>query len=98
MHLGLLAEPYLREALKETQLLEVRKRLESVLRQMAVPLVSSRDLLRNLRCIGIMESIASAQAHTCLNRLRAEFKGTIEGEAAQAALKRLAIRKIRPEP
>ena len=87
--LGPPAEPALRRALAESQSTEVQARATKVLDAIALPLARSRELLRNLRVIRILEGVGTAEATGVLEALARAAPATREGRAAGAAAERL---------
>ena len=87
--LGPPAEPALRRALAENQSTEVQTRTKKALDAIALPLVRSRELLRNLRVIRILEGVGTAEAAGALETFTRAAPETREGRAAGAAAERL---------
>jgi hypothetical protein len=86
--LGRLAAPALREALKGRPSLEVRRRAQQALERIDQR-KRTREELRDLRAVLVLEQIGSAEARALLRRLAA---GTTEAsltQEAKAALRRL---------
>jgi hypothetical protein len=87
--LGPPAEPVLRRALAESQSTEVQMRAKKILDAIALPLARSRELLRNLRVIRILEGVGTAEAAGALEAFARTAPETREGRAAGAAAERL---------
>jgi WD40 repeat protein len=87
--LGPPAEPALRQALAQSQSPEVQARAKKVLDAIAIPLARSRELLRNLRVIRVVEGIGTAEAAGALEAFGRTAPETREGRAAGAAAGRL---------
>lgn len=90
--LGLLAESHLRKTRAESQQLEVQKRVDAILQDLALPLVRSKELLRNLRVIGILENANSKESRAALEKRKGGEAGSVEGQAINAALQRMSRR------
>jgi WD40 repeat protein len=87
------AEPALKQALAEAKALEVRRRIEQLLHRMDGN--PSPQMLRELRAVEALEQIASAEARQVLQALAQGMPGYRTTEAADAALRRLALRPAR---
>jgi RNA polymerase sigma factor (sigma-70 family) len=88
--LGALAEPALRAALADNPVLEVKNRLERLLKLLdgdGKPL--TLDQQREVRAIRVLERIEGTQAQQMLQALTQESPGWWVRQEAQAALKRL---------
>ncbi|HTU88558.1 MAG TPA: hypothetical protein VMF69_00535, partial [Gemmataceae bacterium] len=85
-------EPRLQQALKERTSLEVRRRLRDILE--TVPKAQlSPETLRQLRCVSVLEQIATPEARRVLQDLvRGEATARLTA-AAQDALRRLPTKK-----
>jgi len=93
--LGPPAEPALRRALAENQSTEVQMRAKKILDAIALPLARSRELLRNLRVIRILEGVGTAEAAGALEAFARTAPETREGRAAGAAAERLQNADVR---
>jgi WD40 repeat protein len=82
-------EGTLRKVLEQNPTLEMRRRVELLLNKVNVPL--SREMLRTLRAIMILEAIGTEESKAILTTLAASAPGSRIAEAAQAALKRTSI-------
>jgi WD40 repeat protein len=89
--LGDLAEPALRQTLAANPTLEVRRRVEEILKQLRRP-VSQPETLRSLRALGVLETIATAPARQLIEELAAGAPEARLTQEAKAALGRLARR------
>jgi WD40 repeat protein len=84
---GTQVEPALRQTLADKPALEVRRRIEDLLRnRLRTP---SAQTLRILRAVAILERIGSAEARQVLQSLARGASAARETEAAQTALQRL---------
>ncbi len=89
--LGELAGPILRETLARKSSLELRQRVEGLLRKLDGPMLAS-DGLRDLRAVETLERIGTAEARQVLERIA---KGTPEARVtreAKASVERLVKR------
>lgn len=87
-----LAEPALRRALRERSLsLEMRRRLEGLLKRLEGP-ITSRETLRRLRAVEILEHLDSPEARLLLRSLADGASEAHLTREAKAALERLAHR------
>jgi len=84
-------EPCLRQALHETKSPEVRWRLREILA--AAKGILSPETVRQLRCVAVLEQIATPEARRLLQELARKESGTRLSVAAQDALRRLPSRK-----
>jgi hypothetical protein len=89
--LRLLAEPALREALKNSPSLEARRRLENLLAGVGSPevRVPPGDGLRFLRALQVLEAAGTPEARAVLERLAQGAAEAVETQDARAALRRL---------
>jgi WD40 repeat protein len=91
MELGELAEPALRQRLKDKPSLEARRRIQALLEGLRAP-VTRPEQLRSLRAVAVLEDIASPEARRLLEQLA---RGTPEARLtreAKASLRRLGLR------
>jgi WD40 repeat protein len=86
--LGDLAEPALRQTLAEKPTLEVRRRVEEILKQMRRP-VTRPEALQALRAVAVLEDIATPEAKEVLQRLAGGVPEARLTQEAKAALARL---------
>jgi hypothetical protein len=84
------AEPLLRAALREDPSPEQRRRIEQVLP--APWPVRSRELLRSVRAVWVLEQVGTPEARKTLRRLAAGAPGARLTREAKAALRRLERR------
>jgi hypothetical protein len=91
IQLGLLVIPPLHEALKEPHPLEMRRRLEELLRTIEA-ITPPPERLREQRALQILEMLATAPARRLLATLAKGGAGSPRTRAAQAALARLQDR------
>ncbi|MCI0462381.1 MAG: hypothetical protein L0Z62_35970 [Gemmataceae bacterium] len=89
--LGHAAEPALRKTLEKPPALEVRERVQQLLKALE-PAGSTPRKLRHLRAIEALEHIGTAQARTALQALSLGAPGAPETEDAILALERLSRR------
>src|SRR5262249_15170329 len=97
--LGAAAEPALRQALAKSPSIEMRRRLEDLLkaveteRQIAFRKAErqapSRDVLRAVRALEVLEQIGTREAREVLKTLTADVPGAYLTQEARAALDRL---------
>jgi WD40 repeat protein len=85
------AEPILREALKGKPTLELRRRVERLLKKLKEP-IPSPEVLRELRAIEVLEMAATARGRHLLENLAGGFAGARLTQEAKAALGRLQAR------
>jgi RNA polymerase sigma factor (sigma-70 family) len=91
-----LAEPALRRALRERSLsLEMRRRLEGLRKRLEGP-ITSRETLRRLRAVEILEHLDSPEARQMLRTLAAGAPEAHLTRQAKTALERLARRATKP--
>jgi WD40 repeat protein len=86
--LGVLAEPALRQALKEHSSPEVRLRVRRLLERLASA-QSRQEQLRELRGVAVLERIGSVEARALLRRLASGMADARLTRDAKAALRRL---------
>jgi RNA polymerase sigma factor (sigma-70 family) len=87
--LGVLAGPVLRDQLKTNPALDVRQRLESLLKVIAeTPQDLSPDVLQSLRGVAVLSGIHSPEARRLLEELTQGVEDALLTEAAKAALGR----------
>src|SRR5262249_23069086 len=95
--LGPLAGPALHAVLETGPSLEVRRRVEVLLKKLDGP--PDAETLRTLRAVGALESIGSAEARRLLEKVAAGAAGGVGGAfettAAKPALARLDARRGR---
>src|SRR5262249_19504944 len=90
--LGELAEPALRRALREKPpSLELRRRIEGLLKQLEGP-ITSPETLRRLRAVEVLEHIGTQEARQVLRALAGGTPDARLTREAQAVLDRLARR------
>jgi RNA polymerase sigma factor (sigma-70 family) len=94
--LDLQAEPALREALRRSPPLELRRRAERLLEALHHPLPAGEPL-RGVRAVAALEHVATPQAREILQRLAGGAPGGRLTREAKASLDRLAGRR-RAEP
>jgi hypothetical protein len=87
-----LAEPALRQTLKEHPSLEARRRIEQVLEEMRVQ-TPSKEPLQETRAIEVLEHIGTAEAREILRTLARGGGEARLAKGAYAALERLSRRK-----
>jgi uncharacterized protein with WD repeat len=87
--LGGQAEAELQQALNEKPSLEMRLRLESLLKNLAPP---APQALRQIRALEVLELLATPSARTALDELAKGAADTRLGREAKASLERLAKR------
>jgi hypothetical protein len=87
---GEAAEPALREVLAGKPTLEVRQRIQALLKKLERP--TSPEALRAIRAVQVLEYIGTAEAKRLLRRLAEGAPGAWLTEDARAAIKRLADR------
>ncbi len=90
--LGDLAEHAERKLLAEKPSSEVRRRLQELLSKLDGP-VTTPELVRDLRCVEVLEHIGSPEARRLLDELGKGAEGSRLTREAKAALDRLAQRK-----
>jgi RNA polymerase sigma factor (sigma-70 family) len=89
--LGELAEPALRQALATQPSLELRRRVDMLLRKLEGPVVDP-EALRSLRALEVLEHIDTRAARELLSKLAAGAPASSLTQGAQAAIQRLAGR------
>jgi hypothetical protein len=94
--LGDLAEPALRQALKGKPSLEVERRIQGLLEKLRGP-VRRLDTRRAVRAVAVLEDIGTPEARRILETLAGGAEGARLSRDAQAALERLARRRV-PKP
>jgi WD40 repeat protein len=87
--LGERALPALRQALERKPTLEVRQRIDELLKSMASRAIRNGNRLRTLRAIEILERIGTAEALRVLQTMATGAKDARETEEARASLTRL---------
>jgi WD40 repeat protein len=92
--LGELAEPELRRALSGRSSIEVRRRLEELLRELEGPVTNS-EKLRLLRSIQVLEQIGTPRAVTLLQKLATGAACAHVTDEAKESLERLKKRLAR---
>src|SRR5208283_5057345 len=90
--LGDRAGPALRKALVGQPALETRQRLARLLEYLETAQLASGELLRSLRAVELLESLATPQAQAILEQWAAGATGARLTREAQASLRRLAKR------
>lgn len=85
-----LAEPALRKALADRPSLEMRRRVQQILEQLAA--VPTGNILRQLRAVEVLENIGTSEARQMLQTLAAGAAAARVTEEAKAALSHLAAR------
>jgi WD40 repeat protein len=89
-----LAEPALRKALASRPTLEMRRRLQDLLEDLARhPQRPSPELLRQLRAVEVLERIGTPEARTLLESLARGAAGARLSREARAAVQRLDSRR-----
>jgi hypothetical protein len=91
--LGDLAQPALREAIKNQPPLEVWKRVEAILKRMNSQTLTTDDL-QLIRAIEVLEKIGSADARQLLETLAKGAEGARLSQEAKASAERLARRQL----
>jgi hypothetical protein len=89
--LGDLAEPALRNVLKEDGSLEVRQRVERLLQKLSGP-ATGGNLTRDLRVVELLELMDSKEARQMLETLAKGAEGARLTKEAKASLARLTKR------
>jgi hypothetical protein len=82
-----LAEPALRQALKNPSSLETRRRLNRLLEKLQRP-ITAPDRLRDLRAVEVLEQISLPEARQLLEHLASGTSGAWLTQEARAALER----------
>jgi hypothetical protein len=95
-HLGLAAEPALRQVLACKPSLEVRRRVEGLLERLENR-VPGPEQLRHLRAVAVLEQIGTSQAQRVLERLTKGKVDDLVTESARLALARLTRRPCRQQ-
>jgi RNA polymerase sigma factor (sigma-70 family) len=86
-----MAETQLRQALEGRPSLEVRRRVEHLLRQLALP-ITSPEQLRQLRAVEVLEHAGARDSRSVLERVAAGAPEARLTREAKASLQRLARR------
>jgi WD40 repeat protein len=91
------ATPILCSILADQPTLEVRRRIEEILRARKPPtrLIPAGELLRAYRAVMVLERIDTTEAREVLKKLAAELPGTLISREARAALARLESDLVR---
>jgi hypothetical protein len=95
--LGELAEPALRTGLEGKPSLEVRRRVEQLLKRLEEQLPTP-ERLRTLRAIAVLEKIGTAEACELLRSLAEGAAGAGPTREAKSALRRLDRGTLQPSP
>jgi WD40 repeat protein len=93
--LGDLAEPALRQTLADKPTLEMRRRVEEILKQLRRP-VTQPEALRALRAVAVLEDIATPEAKEILQRLAGGAPEARLTQEAKASLKRMSRQPAAP--
>jgi WD40 repeat protein len=94
--LGELAEPALRKALGAQPSLESLRRVQRLLEKLAGAAPLSKDQIRLVRAVEVLEQIRTPEAQQVLRSLASGAPGALPTREAQAALERLASLNDRP--
>lgn len=92
--LGILSEDRLRQVLKGNPTLEVRTRIEAILRRQPKPRLSDEDR-RSMRAVAVLEYIGSDEAHKHLEELAAGHERVRLTQEAKVVLERWQASKGR---
>jgi hypothetical protein len=91
LQLGTAIEPALRQAERSRPPLEVRRRLETILKATQEKRLAVEEL-RCLRAIRVLEQIGTPEARRLLEDISCGARGFVRTEASRAALRRLGKR------
>jgi dipeptidyl aminopeptidase/acylaminoacyl peptidase len=95
---GRAVAPALRQTLKQTPSLEVRRNLQELLEYIEQRPLPPGDTLRNLRALEVLEHIGGDEAKKILRAMADGAPGAAETEDAKATLKRLTARRSAEKP